>query len=583
MKRLTTLLFSLALAVTAFAAPSTRTLVTLNRADGTTVEAYLEGDEYCHYYVSKLTGERLTLDENGFVRGLTAKELTRLADHGKVLRSRANRQRMAAPAAPLRAAADVRTESSPFDLHGTRRALVILVEFTDRKFVTDPDQIRRQVNEHGYSDNGHLGSVHDYFADQSYGTFDLEFDVVGPVALNKRTAYYGKNDQYNNDMYPCTMIAEACEAVAANEEWNINFADYDWNDDNEAEMVVVIYAGYGENNGAPASTLWPMQSWLNHGVDREDGPGAMDINGTTIDRYLILNELSGKTGETLEGIGVFCHEYTHGLGLPDFYDTVGMAYYGTSNFGMDVWSLMDRGNYNASKTYVNGKPVEGVQGSAPCGMTAYERRFCGWLDPIELTEPYVVDAMKPISVAPEAYVIRNSGNPDEYFLLQNVQQEGWNAQHPGHGMMILHVDFDEEVWTKNLVNIEADRQRMIIVPADNQLTTSIAGLSGDLFPGTKFNTEFADWSRPAARLYTPAADGRKYLGKPVTEIAEHEADDPRETTISFQFMIEGPIPEGIETVKTDAAATAAYDLAGRRTTPSNGLTIDSNGIKRINK
>lgn len=574
MKRLTTLLFSLALAMTAMAAPSTRTLVTLTRADGTTVEAYLEGDEHCHFYVSKLTGERLTLDENGFVRPLGSAELTQLIENGKKRRAHLNRLRTAEPKAPLRAR-DVRGESTQFDLHGTRRALVILAEFSDRKFVHSLDEFKAQINEKGYNGNGHHGSVHDYFYDQSYGTFDLEFDVVGPVNLNKRYANYGKNDQYGNDVGPDAFVAEACELVAADDQWGINFADYDWNDDNEAEMIVVIYAGYGENNGAASGTLWPMQSWISEGSQEVDKDGPIMFNDTKVDRYLILNELSGKSGETREGIGVFCHEYTHGLGLPDFYDTIGNMYYGTSNFGMDRWSLMDRGNYNAAEG--------GVQGSCPCGMTAYERRFCGWLDPKELTEPAVISGMKSISEAPEAYVIRSKYNENEYFMLQNIQQDGWNQMHPGHGLMVVHVDYDEEAWTKNLVNIEASHQRMVIVPADNQLTTSDAGLAGDLFPGRTGNNEFADWSRPAARLYNQGPNGEKYLGQSVTNIEETEATNPAESTISFYFMIEGEIPEGIANTAIKVTETKQYDLNGRLATPGSQIRIDSNGVKRIER
>ena len=177
---------------------------------------------------------------------------------------------------------------------------------------------------------------------------------------------------------------------------------------------------------------------------------------------------------------------------------------------MDVWDLMDYGSYNGA---------EGC-GETPAPFTSYERMYCGWLTPTELTDPCEVKDMPAITDQPVAYLIRNSNGsyPGEYYLLENHQQEGWDAYAPAHGMLVLHVDFNSTAWRDNLVNSLVTHQRMTIVPGDNRLAHF--NVSGDTWPGTTSNRALTDTSTPAAKLYNPNANGVKYLSHPITEITE---------------------------------------------------------------
>lgn len=544
MKRLTTLLLSLAVASAAMAVPAKRQKVELTRTDGTTVMAYVMGDEHYHYYQAVDTDEILYLNAEGLCYSPSAAELTMRQQYAFQRAERANTTRMRAP---RRADVDRTVDRTPFDLHGQRKALLLLVDFYDKPMTWTIDDFYAQVNQVGYKGNTCYGSVHDYFYDQSYEQFDLTFDVVGPITVSKKASYYGSNDTYGNDKYPGTMVAEACEQAY---EQGINFADYDWDGDGEAEMVVCIYSGYGEAQGAPANTIWPHQWTLTEALEYGDGPGRMEIGGTFIDRYLVLNELNGVRGTNLDGIGTFCHEYSHGLGLPDIYDT---GYSATKSFGMDAWSLMDSGCYNDN-------------GYHPCGYTAYERAYCGWLEPTELSAGCNVTGMKSIGDEGEAYIIYNEANRNEYYLLQNIQQNGWNEYAPGHGMLVMHVDYDGEVWDNNVVNNDRGHRRCTIVPADNNTYTTSAGLAGDPYPGSKKNTELSDTSLPAATLFSRNVDNRKFLGKPITEITENFDDDKFNGTISFIFNGGEVVGiQGISTEGTPADNTSGiYDLYGHR-------------------
>lgn len=559
MKRITAFAISAIIAMAAAAVPAKRTIVTLVRPDGTKVEALLTGNEHMHYYIDQATGEALRLDDDGFCRPFSDAEFRRLEQHAMQRRAgndakMANMRRKAATYVNSKNA-----DRSPFDLQGERHALVILINFNGTTMQHSYEEFEDQINTVGYNKNNHIGSVHDYFYDQSYGQFDLKFDVVGPVTVLRKSSYYGKNDRYGDDLYLGTLVAEACELAYDNGK-GVDFSRYDWDGDGEAEMVVCIYAGYSESQGASDNSIWPQQWYLDEANKYGDGPGAYNLGGTVINRFLVLNELAGTSGTRLDGIGTFCHEYSHGLGLPDLYDIRVNSNGYTTNFGMDQWDLMDSGSYNG--------------GSArPCAYTAYERMFCGWLTPTLLSTSCEVEEMKPITEEGDAYIIENDAHPDEYFLLQNIQQTGWNVEAGGHGMLVMHIDYDSDVWYKNTINSDYNRQRCTIVPADNELTKTSRGFAGDPFPGTKNNHVLSSTSIPSMKVYNSYYDGKDVLPKALRNINE----DNDKGTISFTFennAPETPEPDGISHVANGAANhSASFTLDGRKASGAPGSRI----------
>ena len=394
----------------------------------------------------------------------------------------------------------------------TRKALVILVNFKDQSFKSTSTQseISAMMNEQGYSRNGHIGSVHDYFYDQSYGAMNLQLDVVGPVTLSQNMSYYGAVSGSKRDVRAGTMVAEACQLVNS----QVDFSSYDWYSDGEVELVYVIYAGYAQSAGASNNTIWPHASLLSG----SDYGYALTLDGVTVDTYACSSELAGTSGSTLSGIGTPCHELSHCFGLCDLYDTSG-----NNNFGMNTWSIMDRGCYNAN-------------GKIPCGYTAFERNYAGWMTSstlVTLKTETSIENMKPLSEFPgEAYKIYNDASSwNECFILENRQQTGWDSGCSGHGLLITHLDYDGYSWAYDYINTDPSRQRYTIMPADNEFSTTAAGLAGDPYPGTSGNTSFTDTSVPASKFYEPTKSGSYYLGKPITNIKEMS-----DGTISFDFM-----------------------------------------------
>ena len=499
------IILSIALAMltlTASAVPARRTQRTLTLSDGTQVTATLSGDENYHYWKTA-DGRAFVMNEENIPQEISLQQAQSKLQ-AKVQARNAHRI-----AKRTKHKAAWGAETNP--ISGERKGLVILVNYKDKKMQHTQAEYNDYFNKAGYSDNNCTGSVRDYFLSQSYGKFSLDFDVMGPVTLSKNLSYYGDNDSDGNDKHAAEMVAEAVKLAVS----GIDLKRYDWDGDGYVDQVYVVYAGYGEHADAPANTIWPHEYELSEAAKYNDGPGALTINGVTIDTYACSSELRGSSGNKMDGIGTACHEFSHCLAIPDMYDTSADG----ENFGMNVWDLMDYGSYNGEDGF----------GETPAPFTSYERMYCGWLTPVELTQPCNVNDMPAITKEPVAYLIRNANPkfPGEYYLLENHQQESWDAYAPAHGMLILHVDFNSDVWKQNTVNNTASHQRMTIIPADGKL--SHYNTTGDTWPGTSNNTKLTDTSRPAATLYNQNSNGRKFMGRPIENIAEKDG------LISFTF------------------------------------------------
>lgn len=527
---LSTFLFCLA-SICAFAVPAKRVPFKVLLTNGDSLTVVMVGDENCHYLASFADGTPVVLESEGVYR-LAPEQKEELMKNWQERLAKRNTRRLERKNKLFANNGEMRKAAGrPVSIFtGKKRGIVILADYEDKsmKPTSTIDEFKNMFNEKGYSKNDHIGSVHDYFYDQSYGQFDLEFDIYGPVKLSKPLSYYGKNDSGGNDMHVGEMTIEVCKL--ADSAYDINWKNYDWNDDDEVDLVFIIYAGYGEYAGAPSYTVWPHEFSLTECLLFDDGDGPVEFDGVTVDTYAMSCELYGASGSRMSGIGLACHEFSHCLGLMDTYDA---SYSG--GFGMDAWDLMASGN-NSGINY---------NGEVPCGFTAYERAETGWLTLKELDAPCDVENIPSLNDSPTAYVIYNDGNRNEYFIIENRQSAGWFQyveDYTGfHGLLITHVDYDKQVWADNLINANSKHQRMTIIPAGKKYGTLRGGqyyvseshYAAHLFPGKEKAIELTNTSHAdcGGALFNNNTDGTKCMNKPITDIVE-SADG----LISFKFM-----------------------------------------------
>ena len=530
MRRILTILSLIVVTVAVMAMPAKRGIKrTITLPNGTEKTVTLVGDEHLHYFVDA-DGNAYTNTGGSYVKT----DINQLKKRGLERRKAAQRHRIARMSRLQKNATARRLARKASNFTGKKKGLIILVEFSDKSFMETNNKslYNRIANEKNFKHGDFIGSVSDYFYAQSYGTFELSFDIAGPVKLSKKQSYYGQNDSDGNDMHPGEMVIEALNAIKD----TTDFAQYDWDGDKEVDQVYIIYAGRGEADGGPGNVIWPHEYTLTEEGMSEAGIKPQTFNGITVDTYACSNEID-ENSQTA-GIGNICHEFSHCLGYPDMYDTE------YQNSGMGYWDLMDAGAYNGN-------------GFCPPEYTSYERWVAGWKEPIELKTDTVITNMKAISENGDCFIMRNDNCDTEYYLLENRQFTGWDKELPGSGLLILHVDYYEDVWNDNSVNTTSGiydngkgHECMTWVAADNVKKYTVYqgdryydlyDMATDTYPYEKCDS-FSNRSKPAATVYHKNTDGSKYLNKKVTGIKQN-----KDGSISFNFALDsgsGSTPSG---------------------------------------
>ena len=505
----------------AYAVPADPRPFTVTQPDGSTLTIRIVGDEFFHclmtedgYLVKKASdGGYNFVDDNGEVMSLRAANAADRTESVKTallalnpaqtfseLKASTlatskmwNTQKAQRKLTPQRANGDEYDNADGHDLRvfptsGEQNVLVVCVNFSDLKFSFDPDPhaaMTRMMNEVGYSEYGASGSAFDFYTSSSAGQFIPKFDVYGPVTLSSSYSYYGADRGSEIDFRAAEMIKDVLTVLDP----DVDFTQYDRNNDGYVDNIYVFYAGYGQADTGLDDVIWPHSYQLQYALG-----APIEVDGVKVDKYATSNELNRN--DSFDGIGTFCHEFAHVLGLPDLYETS----YSSGAFTPGEYSAMDSGPYNGD-------------GYVPPTFSCYERYALEWLNPVVIDQPMTIN-MAPMTRANVAYKVPASDkNAKEYFMFENRQQESWDSYIPGHGMLVWHIDFDANKWFYNIVNNSATHQGVDIEEADN--AQSAQTRAGDPFPGTSGVYEFTGKSRPAFRNWA-----NEIIDYPITEIYE---------------------------------------------------------------
>ena len=548
MKKFALLLICLMAMFRASAVPAYPYPVTVTQPDGTTLVIQGHGDEFYHftttadgytivknaagYYVyAQLQNNRLTPTEriarNQAER--TANDVSFLEATGKMLIEKANNE------GARKARRKVATKESD-SYYKNFRGLVILINFSDRKFSRSD---AHSVYEHMFNDENYkgytnengtknsygsmfIGGVRDYFAQNSMGKFAPQFDVVGPVDVDM------KSTEVNGTDKAWVVFAQAIANLSS----TVDFSKYDADGDGLVDMMYFIVAGYGANySGNSGAYLWPHKWSLEY-------VSVPMYNGKRMGKYACSVELYGWESNQqtiLDGIGTVCHEFSHVLGLPDEYDTDYEA--GGQSHDPGAWSVMAGGSYSQF-------------GRLPVGYSAFQRYASGFLTPKVITSTGKLE-LKPMQENNEAHMLKTPVD-NEFFLLENRQQTGWDAMLPGHGMLVFRVDSTNlEVWESNKVNATPSHNYYELLRAGN--STSGAQAS-DPFPGTSNIMTLNNSTTPSLCTWNGT-----YNTFGLTEITETNG------VINFTVNKEGNVEMLVEDFETmgSTSATGSTNVRGR--------------------
>lgn len=579
LKQLSLIVCLMLCSLTTWAAKAESIPVQVRQADGSVITVILRGDEHINWYTT-LDGVLLVQGaDNSYYIGKVEKSgnliATQQLAHEALTRSQAERNLIAKQDkekffayvnkvaeesenaynnSPLTRGPIVDTGYGgvPYFPHtGSPKALVILAEFQDTTFtIQDTKKVFTNylMNEGHFSDtrygqNQNYKGVRGYFKDCSYGKFTPEFNVVGPVKLPREQTYYGEGDDNIE-----ALMEDACSAI----DNIVNFADYDANNDGMVDLVYVIYAGHSANYGGNKVTdIWPKSGTVNT---------TNTYDGKSIHRYGVSNELAGdenktKGKEKINGIGLFCHEFSHTLGLPDIY-ALNKEAKNQNDQGMEFWDLMDGG------TEVRG-------GRVPTSYLAWEREVMGWMKIDELKDSCNIKNLKSIDNGGKAYKIVNPNDSNEYIVLQSIQKgpwyQGWRDGTYGKGLLAYRISYpSNKVNVFDFPNNMKGKPRVIPIPADGKIlaadsakgsiTTYTQQLNGDLYPYNRIDYI------SGFKMFNGSI-----LEKSIVNIKENDGGNPNNNYVSFEFK-NRLVPTGIQSLSIVERSTSdnrIYTLDGR--------------------
>lgn len=370
--------------------------------------------------------------------------------------------------------------------NGTNRFPVLLIEDNNTRNL-DSSKVNGLLNQENYTQNNYTGSVRDYFVDQSSGKFVPAYDL-----------YFVKvNDSFSNYIGNEYLLVKKGIETLLSEYPDFDATLYDSDNDGNVDALCVLFAGGEVKSGD--KHLGGFQYEL-----RYNGNGWSDgrVNagkGKKFNSYFIIQQKDYL-------FPTFVHEFSHTMGLKDHYCVYSddcYANFKNSDYqapGAHAWDVMATGMYN------NG-------GITPPNYSAFERNFMGWLKYDSLTVSDGVVAIPPLGKSNFAF--RISFSKDEWYILENRQLNKWDSKLPNHGMLIWHIDYNDQAWQNDAMNDDKNHQRVDVVEAGNLRVTNYddgflnswsggGNLKDDPYPGSQKVVEygpFVSWGGAAKEIH----------------------------------------------------------------------------------
>ncbi len=268
----------------------------------------------------------------------------------------------------------------------------------DNSTIWVEDFSRDYYREMLFEDAPGVNSMREYFLEQSSGRYTVKGDVAEWVPVPGDAVTYDDGDPgpgtatnvwqflidsvdgwYDMQIAAGKTPAQIDEYLAGFDVWD----RYDFDGDGEfnepdgyVDHFQSLHSGEGNEAGGGElgdDSIWSHSWYAYYTLIGEEGP---IVPGDTPQANLYGGIQVGDSGYwigdyTIQpengGVGVFTHEYTHDLGIPDLYDTTGTGENGTA-----FWTLMSSGSWLSESPW--------DLGSKPNHLGSWEKLHLGWLD-----------------------------------------------------------------------------------------------------------------------------------------------------------------------------------------------------------
>lgn len=361
------------------------------------------------------------------------------------------------------------------------KILAILAEFTDQPASVEEVFFDSLI----FHQAGR--TIRDYFDKVSNGQIDLVTACL-PSQTGWQTApnpySYYTDGAFGTGDYPRNSQRLVLDLINQVDN-QVDFSDYDNDGDGYVDILLVIHSGSGAEFTRDSDDIW-SHKWVIPTTSKD---------GVYLRDYTIQPEFWIDPGDMT--IGVYCHELSHGFGLPDLYDTDG------SSYGIGYWGIMAYGSWNGP----------GNRGGSPAHYCAWSKLQLGLVNVADITSTHVNLAVPAVETSGTIFRLRTAGMAaNEYFLIENRQPYDYDAYLPSSGLLIWHIDdgktSNREEWYPGLTTSE--HYLVALEQADGLFDLEHKydfGDTGDPFPGNTNQTSFNATTVPDNSSYFYGTSG----------------------------------------------------------------------------
>ncbi|MFT3739745.1 MAG: M6 family metalloprotease domain-containing protein [Breznakibacter sp.] len=513
--------------------------IEVKQSDGTILKVFQHGDEWFNW-TTTTDGYRIVKNPKGIFEYATLNRTGNVVASGKKAYGRSDRpvsQQSFLKSTPLHVGVNESTfvpkmgsaiatpsllksasVNAAFPASGNPKLLVILASFSNTAPTYTQASFDNLLNQTNY--NG-TGSFKDYHLENSNGLLNIQSTVTAWVTLPQTREYYAPESKWGEFAYDAIKAADAA---------GVDFSEFDNDGNGTVDAVAIFHVGKGQESSADLLDIWSHSYTLS---DFGYTVAERTFDGKRINSYTVQPEFNNNTTNMCH-IGVLCHEFGHSLGLPDYYDTD----YETNGLqdGTGRWDVMAMGAYNNSN-------------ATPAHHNPFSKAELGWLGITTISLPARM-TLAPVVGSQTAYRI-DTQTSNEYYLLENRTQTGFDAYIPGEGMLIYHVDGNYIAAKRSINTINATSHQGLYIKKASGLLNSATSP----YPGSMGNTSFTDSSTPSSLAWNGLVTNKSITGI--------EVDGSK--NVSFDFMtLQNGMPQTfssktIDSQSVDLEWTASED------------------------